>query len=111
MYDEDQLQDMRFHFSRALEEVRRHIEAFSGDKNDLWGIYDGLNGQLSALSEVVHQIPSESIWNKPYIDAVNDVDGATQQLSYAQGDNDETRPHHLAQTVELVNQAVIALTS
>lgn len=111
MYDDNQLQDMRFHFSRDLEGVRRQIQAFSGDKNDLGVIYDALSGQRHALGEVVWQIPNESIWNQPYTTAVNDVDSAAEQLSYAQGDNDDERPHRLAQSVEFINQAVTALTS
>ncbi|HWE56743.1 MAG TPA: hypothetical protein VG435_14615 [Acidimicrobiales bacterium] len=111
MYSDDQLQDMRFQFSRALEDLRRQIQAFTGDKNELWPIYDGLSAQLHELGQVVWQIPSSSVWNQPYTAAVNDLDQATQQFAYAQGDNDEQRPHYLAQAVDFLNQAVSTLAN
>lgn len=111
MYSDDQLQDMRFQYSRALEDLRRQIQAFTGDKNELWPIYDGLSAQLRDLGQVVWEIPGTSVWNQAYTAAVNDLDQATQQFSYAQGDNDEQRPHYLSQTVDLLNQAVSSLTS
>ncbi len=111
MYEDEQLADMRFHVSRGLEAVRRQAEATQGDKTLLQDVYDALREQRSSLGNIVWAIPAHSPYNTMYTTAYNDVDVAAEQLSYAMGDNEDERAHHLQAMEQYLTEAVIALTS
>ena len=111
MYEDEQLADMRFHISRDLEAVRRMGESTEGDKSKLQDVYDALDHQRAHLGTIVWEIPSHSLYNATYTTAYNDVDQAAEQLSYAMGDNEDERPHHLANMAQFLTEAVTALTS
>ncbi len=109
MYDDEQMQNIRFEISRALEAVRRQIDAMNGDKSQMWAIYDALDAQRSRLSDIVWHSPHASVYHGKFTKAYNDVDEAAQYFSFAQGSNDDDRPGHLATTARFITDAVEAL--
>ncbi len=108
MYTDDELQNMRFEFSRALEAVNRRIHRDLGS-HELQDIYFDLEPQLTKLSEVVWKIPNDSVWNESFTIAYNAVDEGAQWLSYAMGASDDDRPGYLDTTKGHLLRAVEAL--
>jgi hypothetical protein len=110
MYTDDELQNIRFEISRALEAVNRHLDRYL-EKDKLQDIYEDIERQRSRLSEIVWKIPHESLWNHPYTVAYNAVDEGAQWISYAMGDSDDDRPGYLDTTEGHLRRAVEALVS
>lgn len=111
MYDDEQLADMRFHFSRAIEAIRRQIEAARDDKDQLQDAYTALSQERSSLGTVVWEIPSHSLYNAMYTTAYNDLDSSAEYLSYALGDGEDDRERHLVTCEQFLTEAATALTS
>jgi hypothetical protein len=110
MYTDDELQNMRFEFSRALEAIGSRIDR-TLEKDKLQDIYEAIEPQRSRFSEVVWKIPHESEWNHPYTTAYNAVDEAAQWISYAMGASDDDRPGYLDTTKGHLQRAVEALVN
>ena len=109
MYTDDQLSNMRFEFSRALEAVVWQIDASYGEKDKLQDAYEELDRQRTKLSAVVWAIPHDSIWSESFTLAYNAVDEAALPLSYATGGGDLDRPGHMAEAKQHLFRAVEAL--
>jgi hypothetical protein len=108
MFTDDELQNMRFEFSRALEAINRRIDR-SLEHDRLQDIYEDIDAQRSKLSDVVWKIPNDSIWNEAFTTAYNAVDEAAQWISYAMGANDDDRPGYLDTTAGHLHRAVESL--
>lgn len=108
MYTDDELQNMRFEISRALEAANRQIDRYMAH-DKVQDVYEAIDAQRSRLSEIVWKIPNDSIWNQSYTTAYNATDEAAQWISYAMGANDDDRPHYLDTTQGHVHRAVEAL--
>ena len=109
MYTDQQLSDMRFDFSRALEEVARQIDASYGDKQKLQDAYEELDRERSKMSSVVWQLSHDSIWSESFTLAYNAVDEAALYLSFATGGSDLDRPSNMATAKQHLLRAVEAL--
>jgi hypothetical protein len=108
MYTDDELQNMRFEFSRALEAIDRRIDRYM-ERDKLQEIYEEIDGQRSKMSGVVWNVPNDSVWNQSYTVAYNAMDEAAQWISYAMGANDDDRPGYLDTTQGHLRRAVEAL--
>ena len=108
MYTDDELQNMRFEISRALEAINRRLDR-NLEKDKLQDIYEEIEPQRHRLGEIVWKIPRESLWNQAYTTAYNAVDEGAQWISYAMGANDDDRPGYLDTTEGHLRRAVEAL--
>jgi hypothetical protein len=108
MYTDDELQNIRFEISRALEAINRRIDRYL-EKDKLQDIYEDIEPQRSRLSEIVWKIPHDSVWNQSYTTAYNAVDEGAQWISYAMGASDDDRPGYLDTTEGHLRRAVEAL--
>lgn len=108
MYTDEQLQDMRFRFSRALEAINRQLDRSLG-KDALWELYGEIDRERNQLSDVVWKIPNESFWREAYVVAYNAVDEAAQWITFAIGASDDDRPGHIEATERHLLRAVQSL--
>ena len=108
MYTDDELQNMRFDFSRALERINREFHA-STPHARLQDLSYDLNDELSKMHEVVWKIPNDSVWNESFTVGYNAMDEAAQWMAYALGATDDERPERIETTKNRILQAVQAL--
>ena len=108
MYTDDELQNMRFEFSRALEVINREFDASTPHARLQDLAYD-LNDQVSKMHEVVWKIPNDSVWNESFTVGYNAMDEAAQWMAYAVGASDDDRAQHLETTKGHILRAVQAL--
>jgi hypothetical protein len=108
MYTDDQLQNMRFEISRAMEAVNRRIDRYL-EKDKLQDLYEDIDAQRHKLSGIVWNMPHSSEWSHAYTTAYNAADEAAQWMAYAQGASDDDRPGYLDTTKGHLQRCVEAL--
>ena len=112
MYEDDQLEAMRWEITRPCEAVIRQLKVSTGEKQELWGLYEAIEQPRDRLHKTVWEIHRGSIWDRPYTAAYNAVDEAAQDISFAIGaDDDLDRMGFMEKTSQHLQRAVDALYS
>jgi hypothetical protein len=110
MYEDDQLEIMRWEITRPCEAIIRRLKVSTGEKQELWELYSAIEEPRDRLHKTVWEIHRGSIWDRPYTVAYNAVDEAAQDISLAMGAEDHLdRSGFMERTAEHLQRAVDAL--
>jgi hypothetical protein len=110
MYEDDQLEIMRWEITRPAEAVIRRLKVSTGEKQELWELYEAIEQPRDRLHKIVWEIHRGSIWDRPYTVAYNALDEAAQDISLAIGaDDDLDRTGFMERTSQHLQRAVDAL--
>jgi hypothetical protein len=107
MYEDDQLERMRWDIIRPTEAIIRRLKDSTGEKQELWDLYEAIEQPRDQLHQIVWEIHRGSLWDRPYTVAYNALDEAAQDITLAMDADDKVS--YMERTVQHLQRAVDAL--
>lgn len=107
MYEDDQLERMRWDIIRPTEAIIRRLKVSTGEKQELWDLYEAIEQPRDQLHKIVWEIHRGSLWDRPYTVAYNALDEAAQDITLAMDADDKVG--YMERTVQHLERAVDAL--